>query len=118
MPEPHPPIRWLPLVGNAPLADVGVSFVLGGSNRAQALGGLGFAFAPKSTADFGVDGHLEVIDQLRQATGRLIGVQIKTGNSGFARETPEGWLQYSTNPQCPTGGSILFLSLDRSLAMV
>lgn len=49
---------------------------------------LGWIFRPTASADVGIDGQIELVDG-RGATGKLIGVQIKTGAS-YLRETARG----------------------------
>lgn len=56
------------------------------------VGELGWIFRPQDTADFGIDVQLEIVDsETSRATGRLIGVQIKSGLSYFERLTEGGW---------------------------
>lgn len=51
---------------------------------------LGWAFRELPTMDFGVDAEVERLDA-GSATGQLIGLQIKTGDSYFSPH-PEGWV--------------------------
>ncbi len=53
---------------------------------------LGWLFRQQETADFGIDAQLEIVDsETSKATGRLIGVQIKSGLSYFERPSEVGW---------------------------
>lgn len=40
-----------------------------------------------STGDFGIDGHIEYIDEKSEPTGLMVGVQVKSGVSYFSGET-------------------------------
>ncbi|MEV0257744.1 DUF4365 domain-containing protein [Streptomyces sp. NPDC050732] len=49
-------------------------------------------FRPQDIADFGIDAHLEIVDgDPAEPTGRLLGVQIKSGSSYFKAATGSGW---------------------------
>ena len=52
---------------------------------------LNYIFREQQTSDYGVDGHVETRDD-DGPTGRLIGVQIKTGSSHFDEEKDDGWI--------------------------
>ncbi|MCX5233948.1 DUF4365 domain-containing protein [Streptomyces prunicolor] len=53
---------------------------------------LGWLFREQETADVGVDAQLEVVDGVTaEATGRLLGVQIKSGDSYFKVSSDAGW---------------------------
>ncbi len=56
------------------LADVGVGLVK------TIISGMGHIFRELPTQDHGIDGEIELIDG-DKATGRLVAVQIKTGQS-------------------------------------
>ncbi|WP_121830163.1 DUF4365 domain-containing protein [Streptomyces sp. S1] len=46
----------------------------------------------QDTSDFGIDAQIEIVDNdTSNATGRLIGVQIKSGLSYFQKATEDGW---------------------------
>jgi len=47
-----------------------------------------------SASDVGVDGHIEFVDADGRATGRLIGVQIKSGQSFFQNADNDAWHFY------------------------
>jgi hypothetical protein len=47
-----------------------------------------------SSPDIGIDGHLEYVDAKGFATGRLVGVQIKSGPSYFVSRSANGWKFY------------------------
>lgn len=49
-----------------------------------------------STGDFGIDGHIEFIDENGEPTGMMVGVQVKSGKSYFVGET-EFDLSFSAN---------------------
>lgn len=107
MPRPSRPSHRLPLVGRTQLGDSGIGFVQAISARAQRLGGLGFLFSQRINADYGVDGLLEIVSPDGHATGKLLGVQVKTGDSFFkggvagggvvyvAKSTMRYWREYS-----------------------
>lgn len=40
-----------------------------------------------STGDFGIDGHIEFLDENSEPTGMMVGVQVKSGQSYFIGET-------------------------------
>lgn len=46
---------------------------------------LGWLFREQTVADFGIDGHVEIVRN-DQATGRLLGVQVKCGRGYFREE--------------------------------
>lgn len=52
---------------------------------------LNYIFRAQETSDYGVDGHVEIKDD-EGPTGRLVGVQIKTGSSYFSDERDDGWI--------------------------
>jgi hypothetical protein len=92
--RPRRPTHRLPLVGRTQLGDSGIGVVQAISTRAQRLGGLGFSFSQRINADYGVDGLLEIVDQAGHATGKLLGVQVKTGDSFFRRGVAGGGVVY------------------------
>lgn len=53
---------------------------------------LGWAFRETSASDLGIDAQIELIDG-RDATGKMIGVQIKTGES-YMHKTARGLVYY------------------------
>ena len=53
---------------------------------------LGFAFREQNQRDFGIDAHSELIDESGQATGRLLGMQVKTGSSYFWEQSEDGFI--------------------------
>jgi tetratricopeptide (TPR) repeat protein len=53
-------------------------------------GELGHIFREQPTSDYGVDAHVEIKREGRP-TGRLIGLQLKSGRSRFGEESGEGW---------------------------
>lgn len=42
-----------------------------------------------STGDFGIDGHIEFLDENSEPTGMMVGVQVKSGQSYFRGETDD-----------------------------
>ncbi len=52
---------------------------------------LGFVFREQGTSDFGVDAQVEMKREGRP-TGRLVGLQIKTGPSWFEESYDDGWI--------------------------
>ncbi|MFZ5438848.1 MAG: DUF4365 domain-containing protein [Myxococcota bacterium] len=53
---------------------------------AKALSGMGLIWREQPIVDFGIDGHIELVDEeTRKPNGQLIGVQIKSGPSFFAK---------------------------------
>ena len=55
---------------------------------------LRWLFREQETSDYGVDAHVEIAGGVHgsdDATGRLIALQIKSGESFFARPVDEGW---------------------------
>lgn len=51
----------------------------------------GWIFREQTTSDYGVDGHVEIVTE-GKPTGRLVGLQIKTGKSRFVNRTESGWV--------------------------
>lgn len=85
----------LPKVGKTQTEKEGVGIVTMLVQRPQARGGLGFIYRNQPEADAGIDGHIEIIDATQgEYTGKLVGVQIKTGPSWFRRRTGDGWTVY------------------------
>lgn len=41
--------------------------------------------------DFGIDGYIDIVNELSYVTGKSIAVQIKTGTSYFKTKTTDGW---------------------------
>ena len=50
---------------------------------------LGFAFREQLESDYGIDAHAELIES-EQPTGRLLGIQLKSGSSYFSEAAPDG----------------------------
>lgn len=53
---------------------------------------IGWIFRNQPTDDFGIDAHAEVVHDDGLVSGRLIGMQIKAGNSSFDEPTEGGWV--------------------------
>lgn len=63
---------------------------------------LGWIFRDQPVADYGIDAHIEVVDDAGQPTGRLLALQVKTGSSyehhRFSSGNPRHlnyWLKHS-----------------------
>lgn len=56
---------------------------------------LGWIFREQPIADMGIDAHIELVDDERNPTGQLVGVQIKSGEGNF-HETEDAWVYYGT----------------------
>lgn len=54
-------------------------------------------FREQQKSDLGIDGHIEVVNENREGTGRLIAVQIKTGDSYFKNNKDNGYVFYGDN---------------------
>ncbi len=52
---------------------------------------LGFAFREQSESDYGIDAHAELIEG-ETATGRLLGVQVKSGQSYFSESVGDSYV--------------------------
>jgi hypothetical protein len=69
---------------------------------------LGWLFREQPTEDYGIDAHAEVVDD-ELVRGRLLALQIKSGEHWFREPAPEGWwfrpdmdhVQYWTNHSLP-----------------
>lgn len=53
---------------------------------------LNMIFRSKEKVDLGIDGEIEIVDDNRRGTGRLIAVQIKCGKSFFREKNNEGYV--------------------------
>jgi len=82
----------LPKVGMTPTEKLGVAEVSTAVFRPVDEGGLGFIYRNVPEVDVGVDGHIEIVNAAREATGKFVGVQIKAGQSWFKSRTSDGWL--------------------------
>lgn len=51
----------------------------------------GWAFRSQEVEDYGIDAHVEPFDSSSTPTGRLLALQIKSGESYFAEEVDDGW---------------------------
>jgi len=51
---------------------------------------LGWPFREQPIEDFGIDAHVEVVDA-DDVRGRLLALQIKSGDSSFNEPTTDGW---------------------------
>jgi len=83
----------LPRIGSTLTAERGPAWVALKAATPREDGGLGAVFHRLAEADFGVDGHLQILNQpTREATGRLVGIQIKAGPSYFRESVRDGWI--------------------------
>lgn len=56
---------------------------------------LGMAFREQNVRDFGIDAHVELVENGRP-TGRILGVQLKTGASYFEEASSDGfWFRFT-----------------------
>lgn len=69
--------------------DIGVDLVSLQIKRA-----FSWVFREQMKNDLGIDGHIEIVNEEREGTGRLIAVQIKTGASYLKHESDEGFKYY------------------------
>jgi hypothetical protein len=53
---------------------------------------LSWIFREYPMSDHGIDAHIEIVDQRRDATGRLIALQIKSGTSYFKEKVQDGYV--------------------------
>lgn len=61
----------------------------------RAANDAGFLYRDQTKHDFGIDLHFELTDDRKDATGRLVAVQVKTGDSYFGNpKEEEGWWYY------------------------
>jgi hypothetical protein len=63
---------------------------LGVAETQLAVVGLGWVFREQPVEDTGIDAHVEVVDH-GHATGKLLALQIKSGESWFREPCPGGW---------------------------
>jgi hypothetical protein len=53
--------------------------------------GWGWLFREQPIEDYGIDAHVEPVDGPERPSRQLLALQIKSGLSFFAEETPDGW---------------------------
>ncbi|HEY9031595.1 MAG TPA: DUF4365 domain-containing protein [Kangiella sp.] len=58
---------------------------------------LSWVFREQAKSDLGIDGQIEVVNEDKEGSGRLIAVQLKTGQSYLKHETEEGFQYYGNN---------------------
>lgn len=51
---------------------------------------LGWLFREQPTEDYGIDAHVEIVEH-EDVRGRLLALQIKSGESWFRETTEGGW---------------------------
>ncbi|MGW2144063.1 DUF4365 domain-containing protein [Nonomuraea bangladeshensis] len=73
---------------SAKIASVGVARV-----RLVIEEELGWIFREQSIEDYGIDAHVEIVDE-DEVSGRLLAFQIKSGMSWFRDEVASGWWFY------------------------
>lgn len=56
----------------------------------------GWLFREQTTHDYGIDAHVEIVDENHRPTGKLIAIQIKSGTSFFKKQTPKSFV-FRTN---------------------
>ncbi len=74
------------------VGDIGVDLVSLTVKRS-----LSWIFREQPKNDLGIDGHIEVVNEQRDGTGRLLAVQIKAGASFFKHESEKGFTFYGKN---------------------
>lgn len=84
----------LPNVGTARQGGAGVGLVTLLCESAISPDGTGLIFRAQPEGDVGIDGHLELIGASGAATGRILGVQVKAGDSYFTCGDEFGWTLY------------------------
>lgn len=70
---------------------------------------MGHIFRENTTRDFGVDGQIEIVIESsgeRNASGRLIAVQIKCGDSFFSRDDGNNWINYFSEKHANYWGNL------------
>lgn len=72
--------------------DVGIDLV-----SLQVKRSFSWIFREQQKNDLGIDGHIEIVNEKREGTGRLIAVQVKAGESYFKYETDEAYVYYGKN---------------------
>lgn len=85
--------KELPKVSQTNISELGVSIVKSIVNEKISQNGLGCLFRELKTADFGIDGQIEIVEN-GQVTGKIISVQIKSGNSYLKNNYSESWSVY------------------------
>jgi hypothetical protein len=58
---------------------------------------LSWIFREQAKSDLGIDGQIEIVNENKEGTGRLIAVQLKTGKSYLKYETTESYTYYGKN---------------------
>jgi hypothetical protein len=66
---------------------------LGVTHTKLAIEKLGWLFREQPTEDYGIDAQVELVEN-GNVEGRLIALQIKSGNSWFSKPAPDGWWYY------------------------
>lgn len=88
----------LPKVGHAGTEHVGLAIVKETVMRETSAGGLGSLFRELPTLDMGLDGQIELtawaLENGLEATGRILSVQVKSGQSYFANDDGSAWTLY------------------------
>jgi hypothetical protein len=88
----------LPQIGHSQLEHEGLALLKQRVVAPPSNGGLGFIFRELPAMDFGIDAQIEVVTEDWQggktATGRLLSVQVKTGESYFGVDDGDTWSLY------------------------
>lgn len=91
-------LNEMPNAGNTAVEQEGIALVKSISTRPLKKSGLGSIFRETSMPDYGIDGYLEFLSSDERgnsrATGKLISVQVKTGQSYFAEDDGDSWRVY------------------------
>lgn len=77
---------------NDEVGDIGVDLVALAVKRE-----FSWIFRRQPENDLGIDGQIETVDSSREGSGRLIAVQIKSGDSFFKHEQKNGYIFYGNN---------------------
>lgn len=91
----------LPRVGQAATSDAGVGLVKARICAPPTQGGAGYFFRELPTADKGLDGQIEITADVggeQVATGKILSVQVKAGESFFRRDNGDSWSVYVPEP--------------------
>jgi hypothetical protein len=84
-----------PQVGHGQTERRGVAILDQVVNEPRERDGLGFLFREMTTFDYGIDGHIEVVetvDERSEPTGKIVSVQVKSGASFLRPSTGDSWV--------------------------
>ncbi|MCR5891121.1 MULTISPECIES: DUF4365 domain-containing protein [Burkholderia] len=74
------------------IGDIGIDIVSMKTRRE-----FSWIFREQPKNDLGIDGHIEIVSDERNGTGRLIAVQVKTGKSYFKNEREDVYVFHGNN---------------------